>query len=142
MPICKSEEQIVTDQEAAANRNHLIAAAKNGDEEAMESLTLEDIDTYTMVSRRIQQEDVFSIVDSFFMPYGMECDQYQILGEILNCQKVSNHVTGEKVYCLRVDCNGLQFDICMNEKDLLGIPEEGRRFKGTVWLQGRINFEK
>ena len=70
LPICKSKEQIVSDREATANRSHLIAAARKGDEEAMESLTLEDIDTYTMVSRRIQNEDVFTIVDSFFMPSG------------------------------------------------------------------------
>ena len=31
-------------------------------------LTMEDIDTYTMITRRIQKEDVFSIVDSYFMP--------------------------------------------------------------------------
>lgn len=140
MPICKSKEQIVSDREATANRSHLIAAARKGDEEAMESLTLEDIDTYTMVSRRIQNEDVFTIVDSFFMPYGMECDQYQILGEILQCQKQANSVTGEKIFQMRIDCNGMQFDICINEKDLMGVPEEGRRFKGTVWLQGYLNF--
>ena len=31
-------------------------------------------------------------------------------------------------------------DVCINEKDLLGEPKEGRRFKGVIWLQGRLNY--
>jgi hypothetical protein len=40
-----------------------------------------------------------------------------------------------------MECNDLNFDICINEKDLMGSPEIGRRFKGTIWLQGKIAFE-
>ena len=86
-------------------------------------------------------EDVLSIVDSYFMPYGMECDQYQILGTILFFTKVSNNMTKESLYQMTIECNGLTFDICINEKDLLGEPDVGRRFKGNIWLQGNINFE-
>ena len=42
---------------------------------------------------------------------------------------------------MRVNSNDLLFDICINEKDLYGIPEVGRRFKGNIWMQGKINFE-
>lgn len=140
LPVCKTEEQLIMDREATKNRSHLIAEAKKGNAEAMESLTLEDIDTYSMISRRVQQEDVFTIVDSFFMPYGMECDQYHILGLIRRVEKVRNDITGEKIYHLNLDCNEINFDVCINEKDLQGEPEEGRRFKGNIWLQGRINF--
>ena len=62
----------------------LLSAARNGDQEAMESLTLDDIDTYSKVSRRLITEDVFTIVETYFMPYGVECDEYSILGEIIN----------------------------------------------------------
>lgn len=41
------------------NRSNLIAAARDGDEEAMESLTMEDMDTYSMISQRIATEDLF-----------------------------------------------------------------------------------
>ena len=115
-------------------------AAKNGDQEAIENLTIEDMDLYSMVSRRIYREDVFSIVDTFFMPYGMECDQYQIMGNIVTCHKVRNELTDENIYQMNIECNDMYFDICINEKDLMGVPEEGRRFKGSIWLQGRINF--
>ncbi|MEE1517216.1 MAG: DUF3881 family protein, partial [Lachnospiraceae bacterium] len=32
------------------------------------------------------------------------------------------------------------FDVCINKKDLLGEPEVGRRFKGSIWVQGYINY--
>lgn len=139
-PIDKSEKQIQSTREADINRKHLIAAARQGDEDAIESLTLEDIDMYTLISRKIMHEDVFSLVDSYFMPYGIECDQYSVLGEILDLKLIQNSFTKEELYLLKVECNDLVFDICMNKEDLLGEPAVGRRFKGTVWMQGRINF--
>ena len=56
------------ERELAKNRTNLIAAARNGDEEAMESLTMEDMDTYSMISQRIVTDDILTIVDSYFMP--------------------------------------------------------------------------
>ena len=106
----------------------------------METLTLEDMDMYTTISRRIQKEDVFSLVDTYFMPYGVECDQYSILGEIAGMRLVTNQMTGEKVYVLTISCNELVYDVCINQKDLYGEPQVGRRFKGIIWLQGKINF--
>lgn len=140
LPVQKNKEQVRIEQEATQNRNHLIAEARKGDEEAMESLTIDDIDTYSMISKRIETEDIFTIVDSYFMPYGIECDQYNIMGEITDCMDFQNTLTGEEIYHLTVDCNDLQFDICINKKDLLGEPEKGRRFKGIIWLQGEIYF--
>ena len=90
LPMYKDAEQVLADKEALNTRSQMINAAKNGDQDAIESLTLEEMDTYSMVSRRIQTEDVFSIVDTFFMPFGMECDHYQIMGEILRYHKVRN----------------------------------------------------
>ena len=78
-------------------RNGLIAAARKGDEDAIENLTLEDIDTYSLLSRRVQHEDILSIVDSYFMPYGIESDQYSILGEIMDCRLLQNSYTEENV---------------------------------------------
>ncbi len=118
----------------------LVEQAKNGDEEAIESLTLEDMDTYAMITRRLQHEDVYSIVDTCFMPSGLESDKYQIIGSILFYSKVQNTYTKEYMYQLTVNCNGMRFDVCINAKDLLGDPEVGRRFKGTVWLQGNVRF--
>ena len=119
---------------------HLIAAARRGDEDAIETLTLEDMDMYTTISRRIQKEDVFSLVDTYFMPYGVECDQYSVLGEITDCHLTKNKLTDEEIYVLTINCNELTFDVCINIIDLFGEPQVGRRFKGTVWMQGFINY--
>ncbi|MCM1187548.1 MAG: DUF3881 family protein [Lachnoclostridium sp.] len=140
MPIMKDEEQKLKVQRDSANRNSLLAAARKGDEEAIETLTLEDMDIYTTVSRRIQKEDVFSLVDTYFMPYGVECDQYSVLGEIVAMRMATNQITGEKIYVLTICCNELTFDISINIIDLFGEPQIGRRFKGVIWLQGLINF--
>ncbi len=140
LPIYKNESQIKTSEKLSSDRSHLMEAAREGDEEAMESLTLEDIDTYSMISRRIMREDILSIVDTYFMPYGIESDQYSIMGEILDFYKVENSQTREKCYVLTINCNQLIFDVCINQEDLLGEPAPGRRFKGVIWMQGQINY--
>lgn len=140
LPIRKNMEQIERDHQVTRKREQLIHEARNGNEEAMENLTMEDMDTYSMISRRIVNEDVFSIVDSYFMPYGMECDRYNIMGEIVELVETENELTGEKLYEMTINCNEVQFDICMNQQDLMGEPQVGRRFKGIIWLQGNLNF--
>ena len=140
LPIKKNEEQQKKQQEDVHNRMMLMSAAKNGDPQAMESLTLEDIDTYSKVSRRLASEDVFSIVESYLMPYGVECDCYSVLGEILELYEVENELTTESLYIMKLEVNGLQFDVCVPAAGLTGEQKEGRRFKGVVWMQGRINF--
>lgn len=119
-------------------RNQLISQAREGDEDAIESLTLEDMDTYSMIAKRVLHEDVFSIVTSSFMPYGIESDQYGILGEIIDYSIMENRITEENMYCMKVECNDIVFDVCINEKDLLGQPAIGRRFKGNIWMQGEL----
>ena len=140
MPIQKTEWQKRKIAKDAVQRNRLIQAARGGDEEAMESLTLEDMDTYTSISRKIQKADIFSLVDTYFMPYGVECDQYSVLGEITDMKLVTNGLTGEKVHILTLCCNDLNLKVAINSSDLLGEPAVGRRFKGSVWLQGQVNF--
>lgn len=140
MPIKKDEDQIQRVKQASAARNSLMAAARKGDEDAIETLTLEDMDMYTTISRKIQKEDIFSLVDTYFMPYGVECDHYSVLGEIMECSRVRNEITGEEIYLLKICCNELTFDIAINIIDMLGEPQVGRRFKGMIWLQGFINY--
>lgn len=140
LPVNKSEKKVRNTKQESADRSHLIAAARDGDEEAIENLTLEDIDTYALLSKRITHEDILSIVDSYFMPYGIESDQYAVLGEIMDYTLLQNRMTQENVYSLDIVCNDISFSVCINEKDLIGEPEVGRRFKGNVWMQGSIKY--
>lgn len=139
-PVMKDKEAVKVEQEASRNRTQLIEAARDGDEEAMENLTMEDMDTYTIISQRIATEDVLSIVDTYFMPYGIECDQYSVLGEIKEYTTFRNTVTEEEIIRMTLESNDMQYDVCINREDLLGEPEIGRRFKGIIWLQGQIHY--
>ena len=118
----------------------VLDAAKAGDEDAIEILTETDINLMSEINKRIEEEDLYSLVESSFMPTGVECDQYAILGEIISLRMKSNVYTHENVLDLKLQCNDTIFHVCMNEKDLLGVPAIGRRFKGTVWMQGEMEF--
>ena len=145
-PLQKDKEAVKVERELSKNRTNLIAAARNGDEEAMESLTMEDMDTYSMISQRIVT-DFFLMIRrpprSTLFPYTTlfrSCDQYNVLGEILDIMKFKNILTGEEICQMTIESNDIQFDICINSKDLLGEPAVGRRFKGTIWLQGQLHY--
>lgn len=140
LPIGKDESDRRRIQRDSMSRNKLIAAARKGDEDAIESLTLEDMDIYSTISKKILTEDVFSLVDTYFMPYGVECDQYSVMGEIMEISLRVNRITREEMYVLRLCCNDLEFDVCINKEDLYGEPQIGRRFKGVIWMQGYINY--
>lgn len=140
LPIGKDESEKQRIERASMSRNKLIAAARRGDEDAIESLTLEDMDIYSTISKKILTEDVFSLVDTYFMPYGVECDQYSVMGEILDISLRVNKITHEEIYVMHLCCNDLEFDVCINKNDLYGEPQIGRRFKGVIWMQGYINY--
>ena len=104
----------------------------------MQSLTFDDIDQYAVVSRRIRKEDIYSIVETSFIPYGSESDNYSILGYINSVEQMTNSYTKEKFYVLNVECNEMNYDVCIHVDDLLGEPAVGRRFRGNIWLQGKV----
>lgn len=140
LPIKKDKRQIIKEKKDTIERNRLIADARAGDETAMETLTLKDIDIYSNISRKIMTDDVYTLVDTYVMPLGLECDMYSIMGEILGVKKEENNLTGEEIYDLTLNCNDLVFDVCINKADLIGEPKLGRRFKGNIWLTGKIDF--
>ncbi len=139
-PIAHSDETAAIRQKSAEKRMNLMQQAREGNRAAMENLTLSDMDLYASISRRVVTEDVLSIVESSIIPYGVESDQYTVIGEILDLYTVINQFSEEKIWVMTISCNDLEFDICINEENLLGEPEVGRRFKGRVWMQGYVNF--
>ena len=141
IPFARTEGQKKQRRRETEMRNGMIAAARAGDQEAIENLTIDDLDMYTSIAKRLRTEDVLTIVESYFMPYGISCDQYSVMGDILDCEEVYNQLTGERLYQMLVDCNDLVIDLCINAEDLLGEPAVGRRFRGTIWLQGQLEAE-
>ncbi len=120
------------------DRNILIAKAREGNEEAIEDLAASDMDMYAMLSKRVKNEDILSIVSTYVMPYGIESDCYSVLGNIVDYYVTKNTYTDEIIYVLKLEANEMYFDVCINKKDLLGEPMNGRRFKGNIWLQGEL----
>ena len=138
LPIEHTEQVKAVGKEASSRRQELVAAARVGDQDAFEQLTLDDMDIYNSIARRIGNEDVLSLVNTYFMPNGIESDKYSILAEILDIKKILNHYTMEALFIMTVNCNDMVFEVCVNERDLLGEPAVGRRFKGDIWMQGRV----
>ena len=89
---------------------------------------------------RIQTEDLYTVVDQTFIPWGVDCDQYSIVGEITGVEEAINAYTGVPLWFLKVTCNDVQFRLCLRKNDLLGEPLAGRRIKCGIWLHGRVTL--
>ncbi len=142
MPIAKTESDKSFIRKRTRAREKLMHKARKGDESAIESLSIEEMDTYSAISKQIRTSDIYTLIDNYFMPFGVECDQYAIMGEIEECHETVNKLTGQTLVILTVNCNELIFDVCINRKDLLGEPMPGRRFKGNIWMQGFVNYSE
>ena len=139
-PIQKTAVQIEKSKIASKTRSNLLEAAKNGDADAIDTLTIEDIDLYSQVTKRVEKEDLYSIIDSCFMPCGIECDQYSVIGEIKEIDQKENYLTGENIYDFTIEACDLIFHVGINKNDLIGEPKVGMRFKGQIWMQGFADF--
>jgi len=142
LPIEMDEVQVRNISAETKYRNNLIAEAKKGNQDAIDDLTIDDIDTYAMVSRRAKKEDIYSIVDTSFIPYGSESDNYSIIATIMESNLIVNTHTKEEIYDMQLVCNDITFRLCINKQDLIGEPLVGRRFKGNIWMQGSIAFSE
>ena len=140
LPVKKTVKQAEKLKIDSIKRSMLYEAARQGSETAIETLTMEDMDMFSKINERIADEDIYSIVDTSFLPYGVECDHYSIVGEIIDMETDVNKITGEEVYVFTLECNTLVFQLCINKEDLLGEPKTGRRFKGIIWMQGTADF--
>lgn len=138
----RSEQSVRRKNQENHLRNQLIQQAKNGDQDAIDSLTVDEIDLNSRIQRRIKSEDLYSLVETTFVPYGSESDNYYMVGIIVNWTLITNPYTHEEVYHMLVNCNDIVLTVCINKKDLAGTPMIGCRFKGVIWMQGYVDFQK
>lgn len=141
LPIKQTKSQILKDRLKAKKRNRLVDLAMKGNIDAIGDLTMGDYDIISDIFDRVRREDLYSIVNSTFIPIGLECDKYSIIGNITDLIKLNNEITGEEVYYMIVECNDNIISLGINSKDLYGVPQIGMRFVGKVWLQGSIDFK-
>lgn len=140
LPIEKTKRQVEMLAKATKERVELIEMAKVGNEDAIESLSMEDINIFNMANDRLLTEDIYSIVDNSFMPRGIECDIYLIIADILDVKEKRNQFTNELIYDLKLSCNDIILHLAINEKDIIGEVKKGKRIKAKIWLQGIINM--
>lgn len=138
LPTMNIAEEQLKQKKEQSKKNKLIAEAKKGNMEAIENLTINEIDNYAKASMRIKNEDLLSIVDTSITPSGSESEMYNIMGNILSVNSETNVLTNEKIWVMQVECNEILIHVSINSSDLMGEPEAGRRFRGNVWLQGKL----
>lgn len=105
-------------------------------EDAVEDITLTELEIYTKIDKSVKDKGVYGVVENTFMPMTVDPDIYMVIGTIEDVREVKTG--GQLVYLLDLNCCGLNFVVAINSISLAGLPKEGRRFKGNVWMQSRI----
>ena len=113
-------------------------AEEQGDLEAVGRLAREEMLRYGRAIQRIRETDVLTVVESFFMPSGLESCSYYFLGEILSSALILNEITKERFYRMVLSVNGVEFTAAIHENDLQGIPASGLRLKARGMLMGEF----
>lgn len=116
----------------------LLENAAKGDIGAIAHVADEEIRRYKYIMEHLRDTDVFTMVESFFMPHGLESDQYYLMGTIQSANLVSNKMTGERFWRMLVESNGIPITVAVNEKDIQGVPQAHCRLKCHVWLTGAL----
>ena len=103
---------------------------------------MEDMDTYSMISQRIVTDDIFTIVDSYFMPYGIECDQYSVMGEILDYYEIQEHYDRRRNLSVYIEnvmiCSLMSVSIRQRSPGRAG--RLAAASKESMWLQGQLHY--
>lgn len=140
LPVYKTPQDEQAENRRREEYLKLVAGAREGNEEMIDALTEDDMNSYNILQKRVMKEDILSIVDTYFQPAGIECDLYNICGNIVSCEKVTNRYTSETVWEMQIESCDVYFDLCINAAALEGEPSAGARFRGKIWLQGTVEF--
>lgn len=138
LPIQDEKNAAAEEEKRIQNMARLKYRASNGNEEAAMELAQERLDFRNKIVERLETEDVLSIVDTTLAPTGVDCETYMLLGNILHVYYAENRITKERLVIMDVSAKGYRIEVLVNQEDLTGEPAPGRRFRGTVWLQGAV----
>lgn len=141
LPIDKDATDILLEEEEEKIRKELLDQARKGDEDAMAILDDEALEASEVLSERLRNEDILSVLEGFFVPVGDHDDIYSFLGNIEDVEELVNPETDEKVFRIKVQCMNINIDVFVNESDLVGYPTKGMRFKCTSWVHGTVDFD-
>ncbi len=93
-----------------------------------------------LMQELLKTEDVLSVMEVYFFPIENFETMYSVLGMILEVDREYLKDGSGFLYKLKVKSMGIVVDVYVNENQLLGEPKAGMRFKGNIWLQGKIEF--
>lgn len=141
LPVQKTMKDIKYERKKKKEEEKYFNNAKNGDSDAIEHLYMKDYDLRNSINERTYNEDLFSIVDTSMVPYGVNCECYEVLGTIVEYESFKNSISDELIYVITIKCNEYIITVAINSTDLIGTPESGRRFKGVIWLQGYLAIQ-
>jgi len=138
LPLYQNEKVLKQAQEDRERRRRIMEDIHIHDDPggSLEEVARRDMQQYDLLMRRLEATDIFTVVDSFFMPYGMESDRYYLLGRILSCQLLVNQFSGEEFYRMLIEVNDMTLSLAIHKDDLLGVPEPGCRIRCRGWLIG------
>ena len=102
LPVQKNNDSIAKYNKRKKIKNNLLDEAKKGNQEAIDKIAINEIDTYEKISKRTKIEDIYTIVENSFYPCGSEQDKYTMLGTIKDYKIEVNSMTNEEVYLLFV----------------------------------------
>ena len=137
LPVYKDEEDNEFFEDESFYKS-LVLRFKEGDDEAEEMLKMYAEETSFVISERLQEEDLLSVVEGYFLPMEDNETDYSVLGEITAISKTYNEITGEEVVKLTLNITGSRIQLFINSRDLTGYPMIGMRFMGTCHLRGSV----
>ena len=138
LPVYKDKQEDSEQLEDESFYKSLVLRFKEGDDEAEEMLKLYAEETSYVINERLQEEDLLSVVEGYFLPMEDNETDYSVLGEIVAISRTFNEFTGDEVVKLTLNVTGSRIQLIINSRDLTGYPMLGMRFMGTCHLRGSV----
>lgn len=141
LPIKKDTMDNVIECEQNKLYKTLVKRVREGDSDAEQILKLQQAQITENITERLNNEDLFSVIEGYFFSDEEDDLIYNILGTIQEIEIIINTLTNENIYKFYIYSMGICLDICINEKNLLGMPSVGMRFNGKCQIQGKLVFD-
>lgn len=136
LPLLQTEKVLKPQSEDSKDR--LYHEAEEGNVNAQMAIEKAEEERYHRALDRLRDTDIFTVVESFFMPHGMESERYYLMGKIVSSKQYTNQLTNEDFYDILIEVNGMPLSLAVSRKDLTGEPVNGARLKAHIWLMGEL----
>ena len=140
LPVYRDPENEPYRQKEEDYYRSLVKGSRSGDESYTRKLNEYERKTNEAIKERLLSEDFLTVVEGFFLSSYEEYPNYYVLGDIMSVETIHNVETDEDLYLFMLDILGVNLEVCINAKDLMGIPSVGMRFMGQCWLQGKVLY--